>query len=69
MLNVIADIMSSGIFENEIEKTALRKTMMCSPEEVEIEITVIKTKCLYNDLILTFLGPHSDLLLLIWNLC
>ena len=68
VLNAIADILNSRIFENEIEKTAMRKPFVCSPEEIAKEITIVKTICLYIDRMLIFLGPHSNLLLLIWNL-
>ena len=68
VLNAIADILNSRIFENEIEKTAMRKPFVCSPEEIAKEITIVKTICLYIDPMLIFLGPHSNLLLLIWNL-
>ena len=59
VLYAIADIMNLGIFENGIWKIAIRKTMVCSPTEISKEITIVKTKCLYNDLFL----PFSDLII------
>ena len=69
VLNALAGIVNSRIFENEIRKTAMRKPFVCSPEEIAKEITIVKIKCLYIYLMLTFLGPHSNLVLFIWNLC
>ena len=69
MLNAIADIMNSGIFEKEMGKSTMIKTMVCSTEKIAKEKTTVKTKPLYDGLIQTFMGPHSDILPLIWNLC
>ena len=61
VLNAIADIMNIGIFENEIGKTAMSKTLVCNPAKHVGEITIVKTNCLYNGLITTF--PERVLIL------
>ena len=43
VLNAIADIMDSGIFVIEIEKTATRKTMVYNPAGIAKEITMVET--------------------------